>query len=112
MGYSDGQLNSRGSHPESSGKGEQGLPGVVFNLTADGDFHLDNKRLTDVADPVDNQDAATKKYIDEKVSRLDSSSLQAEVAKKADFNTLNTQTFNSKIVIPDYNDNSIVVNLK
>ena len=38
------------------------------------------------------------------------------VAKKADFNTLNTQTFNSKIVIPDYNDkdrlNSRVVNLK
>ena len=61
MGYSDGQLNSRGSHSESSGKGEQGLPGVVFNLTADGDFHLLNKRLTDVADPVDNQDAATKK---------------------------------------------------
>ena len=53
-----------------------------------------------------------KKYIDEKVSGLDSSSLQAEVAKKADFNTLNTQTFKSKIVIPDYNDNSIVVNLK
>ena len=116
MGYSDGQLNSRGSHSESSGKGEKGLPGVVFNLTADGDFHLHNKRLTDVADPVNNQDAATKKYIDEKVSGLDSSSLQAEVAKKADFNTLNTQTFNSKIVIPDYNDkdrlNSIVVNLK
>ena len=80
------------------------------------DFHLHNKRLTDVADPVDNQDAATKKYVDEKVSGLDSSSLQAEVAKKADFNTLNTQTFNSKIVIPDYNEkdrlNSIVVNLK
>ena len=116
MGYSDGQLNSRRSHPESSGKGEQGLPGVVFNLTADGDFHLLNKRLTDVADPVDNQDAGTKKYVYEKVSGLDSSSLQAEVAKKADFNTLNTQTFNSKIIIPDYNDkdrlNSKVVNLK
>lgn len=82
MGYSDGQLNSRGSHPESSGKGEQGLPGVVFNLTAGGDFHLDNKRLTDVADPVDNQDAATKKYIDEKGSGLDSSGLQAERSQK------------------------------
>lgn len=82
MGYSDGQLNSRGSHPESSRKGEQGLPGVVFNLAADGDFHLDYKRLTDVADPVDNQDAATKKYIDEKVSGLDSSGLQAERSQK------------------------------
>ena len=51
-----------------------------------------------------------------KVSGLDSSGLQAEVAKKADFNTLNTQNFNSKIVIPDYNNkdrlNSKVVNLK
>ena len=60
MGYSNGQLESS----LGSGKGElgePGLPGIGFNLTDDGNFDLDSKRLTDVADPVDLQDAVTKK---------------------------------------------------
>ena len=67
MGYSNGQLET------SSGtgwgeRGEPGLPGIGFNLTDDGNFDLDSKRLTDVADPVDDQDAATKKYVDDHIS--------------------------------------------
>ena len=42
-------------------------PGIGFNLTDDGNFDLDSKRLTDLADPVDDQDAATKKYVDDHV---------------------------------------------
>ena len=64
MGYSNGQLESS----LGSGKGEwgePGLPGIGFNLTDDGNFDLDSKRLTDVADPVDLQDAVTKKYLDD-----------------------------------------------
>ena len=66
MGYSNGQLET------SSGtgwgeKGDPGLPGIGFNLTDDGNFDLDSKRLTDVADPVDDGDAATKKYVDEHI---------------------------------------------
>ena len=68
MGYSNGQLET------SSGtgwgeRGEPGLPGIGFNLDDDGNFDLDSKRLTDVADPVDDQDTATKKYLDDHVSR-------------------------------------------
>ena len=68
MGYSNGQLETSSGTGRGE-KGEPGLPGIGFNLTDDGNFDLDSKRLTDVADPVDDQDAATKKYLDDHVSR-------------------------------------------
>ena len=34
-----------------------------FKLTADQHFHLGNKRLTNLAPPVDNNDAVTKKHL-------------------------------------------------
>jgi len=70
MGYSNGQVQSQ----SDSGKGEKcdpGLPGIGFNLTDDGNFHLDKKRLTDVANPVDNGDAATKGYVDGENAKQD-----------------------------------------
>jgi len=45
-------------------KGDKGDPGIGFNLTDDGNFDLNGKRLTDVARPKDNSDAATKNYLD------------------------------------------------
>ena len=33
-------------------------------MTDDGNFDINDKRLTDVADPVNNKDAATKSYVD------------------------------------------------
>ena len=66
MGYSNGQLETS-SRTERGERGEPGLPGIGFNLTDDGNFDLDSKRLTDVADPVDDGDAATKKYVDEHI---------------------------------------------
>ena len=33
-------------------------------MTDDGNFDINDKRLTAVADPVDNKDAATKSYVD------------------------------------------------
>ena len=63
MGYSNGILESdvKGGSGE---RGEQGLPGIGFKLTDDGNFDLDGKRLTDVSQPVDGGDAATKAYVD------------------------------------------------
>ena len=63
MGYSNGQLESevKGGKGE---KGDPGLPGIGFKLTDDGDFDIDNKRLTDLAEPIDTSDAATKSYVD------------------------------------------------
>ena len=70
MGYSNGQLETSSGTGQGE-RGEPGLPGIGFNLTDDGNFDLDSKRLTDVADPVDDGDAATKKYVDDENARQD-----------------------------------------
>ena len=44
----------------------RGLPGVGFELTDDGNYDIDGKRLTNVAEPVDGTDAATKAYVNDK----------------------------------------------
>ena len=49
-------------------KGIQGAPGVGFNLTADGNYDMNKKRLTNVGAPSANTDAATKKYVDDNSS--------------------------------------------
>ena len=68
MGYSNGQVQSS-SDSSKAQNGDPGLPGIGFNLTDDGNFDLDGKRLTDVADPVDNGDTVTKGYVDTKNSQ-------------------------------------------
>ena len=62
MSYSNGLLPSA----TTTNKGQRGPPGVGFQLTDDGNFDIDGKRLTDVADPVNNKDATTKAYVDGK----------------------------------------------
>ena len=49
-------------------KGIQGAPGVGFSLTADGNYDMSGKKLTNVGAPSDNTDAATKKYVDDNSS--------------------------------------------
>ena len=44
--------------------GRDGIDGVGFKLTSDGNYDIDGKRLTDVSQPVDGRDAATKAYVD------------------------------------------------
>ena len=63
MGYSNGLLESD-EKGRSGERGEQGLPGIGFKLTDDGNFDIDGKRLTDVSQPIDSGDAATKAYVD------------------------------------------------
>ena len=49
-------------------RGIQGAPGVGFSLTADGNYDMNKKRLTNVGAPNSNTDAATKKYVDDNSS--------------------------------------------
>ena len=66
MGYSNGILESD-VKGEGGVRGEQGLPGIGFKLTDDGDFDIDSKRLTDVGKPTENSDATTKAYVDDAI---------------------------------------------
>lgn len=60
-------------HPFS--RGIQGAPGVGFRLTADGNYDITGKRITNVGAPTQDKDAATKKYVDDNASGGSSSSL-------------------------------------
>ena len=57
----------------SSGPGRKGLPGVGFKLLDnEGNFDIDSKRLANVAQPVSDNDAATKVYVNEAISKYES----------------------------------------
>ena len=70
MGFSNGQLESSSTSGRGE-KGDPGLPGIGFSLTDDGNFDIDSKRLTEVAAPIDNNDAATKEYVDNNLPAID-----------------------------------------
>ena len=64
MSYSNGLLHSSSLRKTP----QRGLPGVGFELTDDGNYDIDGKRLTNVAELVDGKDATTKAYVDWKTS--------------------------------------------
>lgn len=63
MSYSNGLLPS--SSTTSSQRGLPGLPGVGFKLTDDGNYDIDGKRLTNLADSTDDSDAVSLKVLKE-----------------------------------------------
>lgn len=71
MGFSNGQIEPPSQTGGKGEKGDQGLSGIGFNLTDDDNFDLDGKRLTEVAIPIDDADAATKKYLQDYVENAD-----------------------------------------
>ena len=70
MGFSNGQLETLAATGKGE-KGDPGLPGIGFSLTDDGNFDIDSKRLTEVAAPIHNNDAATKEYVDNNLPAID-----------------------------------------
>ena len=48
------------------GKGPRGPAGAGFKLTSDGNFNLENKKLTNVADATQQNEAVTKSQLDGK----------------------------------------------
>ena len=80
MSYSKGLLsetnNFQGGKDGKDGK--DGLPGVGFKLTSAGDFDLQRKRLTIVAEGTTNSDAITKHQVDTLATQLRADSLQVD----------------------------------
>ena len=59
-----------------------GLPGVGFKLTDDGNYDINGKRLTNVSQPVDDNDAANKKYLEsENSKKADITYVDSEISK-------------------------------
>ena len=76
MSYSNGMLSESTSQGGKDGK--DGLPGVGFKLTSSGDFDLQRKRLTNVAEGTTNSDAVTKHQVDTLKIQLKADSLQVD----------------------------------
>lgn len=70
-------------------KGIQGALGVGFNLTADGNFDITNKKLTNVADGTDPSDAVTKKQLDNISGTGD---VTSDIDFKDTYNVINSKT--------------------
>ena len=78
MGFSNGLLSVK------TEKGEKGDRGQGFRLTADRHFYLENKRLTNLAPPVDKNDAVTKGHLaDALKAKAGTNYVNKELAKKA-----------------------------
>ena len=66
MSYSNGLLpSSSTTSPQRGLPGLPGSPGIGFKLTADGNYDIDNKRLTNLAESVDDNDAVSLKVLKE-----------------------------------------------
>lgn len=48
----------------------RGPPGIGFKHTSDGDFDMEGNVLTNVAEPKNNSDAVTKRYVQNELHRL------------------------------------------
>ena len=57
--YTDNDCRVRGQ------AGRDGIDGVGFKLTSDGNYDIDGKRLTNVADSIDDSDAVNFKTLQE-----------------------------------------------
>ena len=100
MSYSNGLLSS----PTTSST--HGPPGIGFKLTGDGNYDIDGKRLTNVSQPIDARDVATKAYID--ANKLD------VILRDGSQNmTGNLDMNNNKLTsLTDSTDDNDAVNLK
>ena len=109
--------NSQNNNTGGSGQpgqpgvpGQKGDPGIGFKLTADGNFNIDGKLLTNVAGPVNGDDATNKNYVDTKNSQQYIAI--ADKASKSDLNSkLSIDGSNSMNANLNLNNNKII-NLK
>jgi len=95
MGLSNGNLTSNDVNVQ---RGKRGERGISFHLTADNLYHIRNKRLTNVAAPVDDQDVSTKKFVTDLLkTKAGTTYVKNELAKKADKSKLSDYVLKSDL---------------
>ena len=89
-----GIFNEHSSNQHPFPKGLQGAPGVGFNLTADGNYDMAGKKLTNVGNPRDDKDAAPKKYVDDNSGGGKTSliTVDSNIDMKSQFSITNLKT--------------------
>ena len=95
MGFSNG--TSKTDKRVEKGR-PQGERGIGFHLTADNHFHIRNKRLTNVGDPVESTDATTKTFVTDLLkTKASTTYLKNELGKKADKSKLSDYVLKSDL---------------
>ena len=101
------QNNNTGGSGQPGLPGQRGDPGIGFKLTDDGNFDINGKLLTNVAEPKDNTDASTKNYVDTENAKQDIAI--ADKASKSDLNSkLNIDGSNSMTSDLNLNNNKVI----
>ena len=78
---------------QSFGKRIQGPPGIGFNLTQNGNYDLNDKKLTNIAEGTVSKDAITKHELD--TAMIDQRDNNQDTRLKDTYNVINSkQTFN------------------
>ena len=104
MSYSNGLLPSTST---STNEPQRGLPGIGFKLTADGNFDINGKLLTNVAGPANGDDATNKNYVDTENAKQNIAI--ADKASKSDLNSkLNIDGSNSMTSDLNLNNNKVI----
>ena len=72
MSYSNGLLPDQSYQTvQTVGYGQRGLPGIGFSLTVDGDYNIQNKKLTNTKSGTEKNDVVIKSQLDLSTSLLD-----------------------------------------
>ena len=101
------QNNNTGGSGQPGLPGQKGDPGIGFKLTADGNFNIDGKLLTNVAGPVNGDDATNKNYVDAENAKQDIAI--ADKASKNDLDSkLNIDGSNSMTSNLNMNSNKLI----
>ena len=104
MSYSNGLLPSTST---STNEPQRGLPGIGFKLTADGNFDINGKLLTNVAGPANGDDATNKNYVDTENAKQNIAIV--DKASKSDLNSkLNIDGSNSMTSDLNLNNNKVI----
>ena len=91
MGFSNGLLSVKS---EKIQKGDKGERGQGFRLTADRHFHLEDRRLTNLAPPVDKNDAVTKGHLTDALkTKAGTNYVNKELAKKVNKTDLKAKSY-------------------